>query len=59
MLRHAALTLAILCGTVPDVSAQLIGVYADPLGTSCDLSMSYPGPAIDAYVVFTPVSRQS
>lgn len=54
MLKQAALALAVLCGPVPEVSAQLIGVYADPLGISCDLSMSYPGPAVDAYVVFTP-----
>lgn len=53
MLRHAALTLAVLCAAAPEVSAQLIGVYADPLGTSCDLSISYPGPVVYAYVVFT------
>lgn len=54
MLKQAALALAVVCGPVLEASAQLVGVYADPLGTSCDLHMSYPGPTVDAYVVFTP-----
>ncbi len=34
-------------------SGQSIGVYADPLGTNCNLTIPYPGGAVIAYVVGT------
>ncbi len=34
--------------------AQLIGVYADSAGNSCNLAVPFPGPPVDVYVLFTP-----
>ena len=42
------------CSVASPAFAQLIGVYQDPLATSCNLAVAYPGSAVNAYVVFTP-----
>lgn len=47
----------VLLGVVlaPSVAhAQLIGVYQDAQARSCNLSVLFPGPPVDVYVVFTP-----
>jgi hypothetical protein len=33
---------------------QMVGIYADPQAGSCNLTIPFPGPPVDAYVVFTP-----
>ena len=50
LLRIAILLFAVLPTCT---SAQTIGVFADSLGTDCRIDVAYPGPPVDAYVVFT------
>jgi len=45
---------ACICLLARPAGAQLIGVYRDASGGSCNLSVAFPGPPVDAYVVFTP-----
>jgi hypothetical protein len=49
--RRIVAILLILAMSASTASAQSIGVYADPLGTDCNLVIPYPGPPVALYVV--------
>lgn len=47
--------LALLLVVLPCVArSQVVGIYADSLASSCNLTVPYPGPPVDAYIVFVP-----
>jgi hypothetical protein len=35
-------------------TAQWIGVFGDSVGASCNITIPYPGPPVDVFVLFTP-----
>jgi hypothetical protein len=41
--------------TIPwAAQSQIVGIFADSLASSCNLTIPYPGPPVDVYVVFVP-----
>jgi len=55
MTRAILLTFMILLsrGAFAQTDA-LIAVYADSAAASCNISVPFPGPPVDVYVIFTP-----
>ena len=52
---HRYACVAVLVVGLPSTAfSQLIGVYSDSLASSCNLTIPFPGPPVDVYVVFTP-----
>lgn len=51
--RCTWITLLILALPGP-ASCQMVGIYSDSLAGSCNLTILFPGPPVDVFVVFTP-----
>jgi hypothetical protein len=50
-IASVALLILVLPGAA---SSQMVGIYSDSLASSCNLTIPFPGPPVDIFVVFTP-----
>lgn len=55
-MRIASAAVMLILVRASGASSQMVGIYSDSLASSCNLTIPFPGPSVDMFLVFTPGS---